>query len=393
MYTTAQKENQTASEMAPAPGVRLQAKLSIGAVNDPLEHEADAMADKVMQMQEITSATGTATGSIQRKCAHCEEEEKLQRKPLASFIQRKESSAGTVASDSASNQINASKGSGNKMDSSTQSFMQSRFGTDFNDVKIHTGVEAIQMNRELSAKAFTVGNDIYFNEGQYNPNSNDGKHLLAHELTHTVQQGAGVSRKIQRLVRTSLVTCPVGQNPFSADRRASALLTNALTVIDAALAARALNPADPNFVLVGSSMHTAFRLNAANNPNWIDPAPHFGIPLIRRRIEAVKNYIDGVVFTINCHAAGDAFTIAGCTPSTCHGQNATSCSANPTELILCPPFWALSSNERAKTILHEIFHVTFAQIDDWTAPDSLNAHCYSQFVALLNGFNPISRCH
>ena len=108
---------------------------------------------------------------------------------------------------------------------------------------------------------------------------------------------------------------------------------------------------------------------------------------------AVKNYIDGVVFTINCHAAGDAFTIAGCTPSTCHGQNATSCSANPTELILCPPFWALSSNERAKTIFHEIFHVTFAQIDDWTAPDSLNAHCYSQFVALLNGFNPISRCH
>ncbi|MBL7746614.1 MAG: DUF4157 domain-containing protein, partial [Chitinophagaceae bacterium] len=49
--------------------------------------------------------------------------------------------------------------------------------------------ESVQLNRELSAKAFTVGNDIYFNDGQYNPNSSEGKHLLAHELTHTVQQG------------------------------------------------------------------------------------------------------------------------------------------------------------------------------------------------------------
>lgn len=68
--------------------------------------------------------------------------------------------------------------------------MQSRFGADFSDVKIHTGGEAILMKRELNAKAFTVGNDIYFNEGQYNPNSGEGKHLLAHELVHTVQQGS-----------------------------------------------------------------------------------------------------------------------------------------------------------------------------------------------------------
>jgi hypothetical protein len=78
--------------------------------------------------------------------------------------------------------------------------MQSRFGTDFSSVNIHTGDEAIQMNRELNAKAFTVGSDIYFNQGQYNPNSDDGNHLLAHELTHTIQQGNGIQRQIQRMV-------------------------------------------------------------------------------------------------------------------------------------------------------------------------------------------------
>jgi Domain of unknown function (DUF4157)/Lysine-specific metallo-endopeptidase len=169
--------------------ISIQCKLSIGAPDDPLEHEADTMTDTIMRMPE--------QNFIQRKCSQCEEEEKLQRKPLASFIQRKESSAGATASDAITNQINSSKGSGSNMDSQTQSFMQSRFGADFSDIKIHTGTESTQLNRELNAKAFTVGNDIYFNGGQYNPNSDTGKHLLAHELTHTVQQ-LGVKSVIQQ---------------------------------------------------------------------------------------------------------------------------------------------------------------------------------------------------
>jgi len=179
----------------------IQFKLSVGAVNDPLETEADAMADTIMRMPE--------QNFIQRQCSQCEEEEKLQRKPLASFIQRKESSAGTVASEAITNQINSSKGSGSSMDSDTQRFMQSRFGTDFSHVKIHTGHESVQMNRELNAKAFTVGNDIYFNAGQYNPNSGEGKHLLAHELTHTVQQG-GVGKKAQKKKNDETESAPGG---------------------------------------------------------------------------------------------------------------------------------------------------------------------------------------
>ena len=67
--------------------------------------------------------------------------------------------------------------------------MESSIGVDFSNVKIHTDNSAVQMNKDLHAQAFTHGNDIYFNSGNFNPESKDGQHLLAHELTHTVQQG------------------------------------------------------------------------------------------------------------------------------------------------------------------------------------------------------------
>jgi hypothetical protein len=86
------------------------------------------------------------------------------------------------------------------MDSATQSFMESRFGTDFSNVKIHTGDDAVQMSRALGAQAFTVGSDIYFNSGKYNPSSESGKHLLAHELTHTVQQVAPVIQRVMAAI-------------------------------------------------------------------------------------------------------------------------------------------------------------------------------------------------
>jgi hypothetical protein len=195
-----QEQLQAELDIHPLQKTSIQFKLAIGASDDPLEHQADAMADAVMRMPE--------QNFIQRKCSQCEEEEKVQRKPLASFIQRKEISSGSVASDAISTQINASRGNGNGMDRSTQSFMQNRFGAEFSDVKIHTNGEAILMNRELNAKAFTAGNDIYFNEGQYNPGSSEGKHLLAHELIHTEQQ------------RNEQQTLLIQQrhNPFSQDR-------------------------------------------------------------------------------------------------------------------------------------------------------------------------------
>ena len=163
----------------------IQPKLTIGAINDSYEKEANTVADKIMRMPE--------QNFLQRKCAHCEEEEKkqVQRKPVSPNISTRiqaKGETGNPFSSSLGDKINSSKGGGNSMDGHTQSFMQSRFSNDFSNVKIHTGGEAVQMNQELNAKAFTVGNDIYFNEGQYQPSSENGKHLLAHELTHSIQQ-------------------------------------------------------------------------------------------------------------------------------------------------------------------------------------------------------------
>jgi hypothetical protein len=77
--------------------------------------------------------------------------------------------------------------------------MESAFGADFGAVRLHTGGQAAAMSRQLHAHAFTHGNDIYFNAGKFNPDSRDGKHLLAHELTHTLQQRAGRAQSIRRL--------------------------------------------------------------------------------------------------------------------------------------------------------------------------------------------------
>jgi hypothetical protein len=91
--------------------------------------------------------------------------------------------------------LNSSKGGGSPLPQNTKTEMESGFGADFSNVKVHTDSNAVQMNKQLGSQAFATGNDIYFNEGKFNPSSQSGKHLLAHELTHTVQQGASVRMK------------------------------------------------------------------------------------------------------------------------------------------------------------------------------------------------------
>ena len=171
----------------------LQPKLKIGQPNDRFEQEADAVADQVMRMPQPQSA-------IQPKCEKCGEE--LQMKSLTQtitpIIQKQEEAEEELQMKGKSNEagsinglestLQQSKGGGQSMDTATQNQMSRSIGADFSGVKVHTGSSAIQMNRQLNAKAFNNGNDVYFNQGEYNPSSGKGKHLLAHELTHTIQQ-------------------------------------------------------------------------------------------------------------------------------------------------------------------------------------------------------------
>ena len=103
-----------------------------------------------------------------------------------------------VASQQITNQLASRRGQGQALPGSVNQEISSKIGADFSIVRVHTDSSAVQMSRGLGARAFTHGNDIYFNSGQYDPGSKAGKHLLAHELTHTVQQGQGINRMIQR---------------------------------------------------------------------------------------------------------------------------------------------------------------------------------------------------
>ncbi|MHA7059790.1 eCIS core domain-containing protein [Aquimarina sp. M1] len=128
---------------------------------------------------------------IQAKCDECENDREVQ-KMEEEGIQTK--SKKTNSSVSIESKLNNNSG-GNKLSGNTKNEMESGFGADFSQVNIHTDSKAVQMSQELGAQAFTHGNDIYFNKGKYNPSSKDGKHLLAHELTHTIQQKGMVQQK------------------------------------------------------------------------------------------------------------------------------------------------------------------------------------------------------
>lgn len=105
------------------------------------------------------------------------------------LIQRSADTGGTLDEETA-NAINQQRGSGATLDSGMASKVGGVMGADLSGVKVHTDSSADSLSQSIGAKAFTTGNDIFFRDGAYNPHSSDGQHLIAHELTHVVQQGA-----------------------------------------------------------------------------------------------------------------------------------------------------------------------------------------------------------
>jgi hypothetical protein len=105
------------------------------------------------------------------------------------FLAQRQESGPTDIDDQTSSAIQAKKGSGQKLDSSIAEKAGGVMGQDFSDVNVHTDKESDSLNRQLGAKAFTTGNDIFFQSGAYDPGSSAGQELISHELTHVVQQG------------------------------------------------------------------------------------------------------------------------------------------------------------------------------------------------------------
>ncbi|HUF39214.1 MAG TPA: DUF4157 domain-containing protein, partial [Anaerolineales bacterium] len=106
------------------------------------------------------------------------------------LIQRSGGGPAEVEEDTAG-RIEASRGGGQELDPGVRETMGAAMGQDFSDVRVHTSPEADDLNQKLGAEAFTTGSDVFFSDGAYDPGSGSGQELLAHELTHVVQQGSG----------------------------------------------------------------------------------------------------------------------------------------------------------------------------------------------------------
>ncbi|BAY09891.1 eCIS core domain-containing protein [Calothrix sp. NIES-2098] len=205
-------------------GVQLQTSMRVSSPKDPAEKEADATAKKIMRMavpESSISYVKTDKGGVFRQVKQEEKEKKIQTKlrspqglPLASpyihrfansgiftqpkkkeeeKIQRKAEGQANVAANVAAD-IQSSMATGSPLPLSVRRFMEPRFQANFSNVKINTGDKAAKLNRQLNAQAFTVGNQIFFGKDKFQPEQPEGKELIAHELTHTIQQGAAIQR-------------------------------------------------------------------------------------------------------------------------------------------------------------------------------------------------------
>ncbi|MDJ0836713.1 MAG: DUF4157 domain-containing protein [Acidobacteriota bacterium] len=220
--TTARPAARGSGSFAPAPTGRkairqalesasIQAKLKVGRPDDAYEREADSVADEVMRMPDPTAQTAAGgaepppagnknqgpdgatlrrkpvtvslrkgSAPVQRMCDECEQE-----------VQRPEDKTGAAPKQSMDPEplVNRVKSGGSPLAGDLRAFFEPRFDRDFSQVRIHTGSHAETATEAVSARAFTLGNNIVFGRGQYNPHTDTGKRLLAHELTHTIQQG------------------------------------------------------------------------------------------------------------------------------------------------------------------------------------------------------------
>src|SRR5665648_732153 len=230
-----------------APSV--QSKLTVNKPGDKFEQEADKMADKVMRMpapappekeekvqratlpeekvqkatlpeEKIQKATlpeeKIQKATLPEEKVQKKEEEKIQKANLPEEkIQKKEEEklqrkggdgTSAVASDTQS-AIKSKTSGGQPLSSEARSYMEPRFNADFSNVRIHNDPESARLSNQLSARAFTYQNHVFFSRDQYQPGTSEGKQLLAHELTHTIQQGHAIQRSPQ--VTTTTTPPPV----------------------------------------------------------------------------------------------------------------------------------------------------------------------------------------
>ena len=361
-----------------------QPKLTIGPVDDPCEREADAVADKVMRMSnhdEERLQTKITPLPIQRKCAECEEEEKQ--------VQTKANGTGSGEKEAPSLVNDVINSSGKSLDTETRSTMENRFGYDFSNVKIHTGSQAAKSAESIKALAYTSGNSIVFNEGQYSPGTESGQKLLAHELTHVVQQNSSLKTKaIQRRVIDRNVTTTPGMLAALGLTRQQVIDT--ITAADADAIVLAQNAEDALTTQLGNALRgdpvdadTELILNEELGLSFNNTAHHGLIRQQIRRFRTVRETLQSGYLRYFALGIGN-ISLVGCTVGTCGPNFAFTCPGNRL-MVLCQAFWD-TPDEQSATILHEPFHIWFHMARH--AANALrraDASCFESFAIRVSG--------
>jgi hypothetical protein len=174
---------------ATAPRLQLAPAVRVSKPSDPEEKEAASTAKKVMRMAAPeTAVTRSWESPYTARFAH------LRIGRAAQSVARKDDAAPGRGGPGFADKLAAAKLSGRPMPASLKRFMEPRFRADFGKVRIHTGDTAAALNRQVGARAFAFGNQVFFGKDRFKPDTSEGQELIAHELTHTIQQGAAVQR-------------------------------------------------------------------------------------------------------------------------------------------------------------------------------------------------------
>jgi uncharacterized protein YidB (DUF937 family) len=362
--------------------VALQPKLKIGSPNDKYERQADRVAEAVVSspapaiQQQRNENSG---GILQRKCTECEKEEGLQMKS--------DSGAAAGNAPSAISQKIQNAGGGNNLSESVSSEMSQKIGADFSNVNIHTGHEASQLNQSLGARAFTHGNNIFFNSGEYNPGSREGKRLLAHELTHVVQQGTtsrGIQRKVidENVTTTQPMLDAIGRTRQEVIQIINDADTDAITLADNSINALTaqLNNAQSGNAVDGNIEQI---LNEELGLSFNNPDQHRLIQQQIDRFTQIRDTLQSGYLRYHSLGLGDV-SLVGCTAGNCDDAYAFSCPGNRL-VVLCMSFWN-EQQERGPTILHEPFHIWYHMAHhDPSALRRADASCFESFALRVTG--------
>ena len=394
-------------------GRLLQTKLAMSQPGDPYEREADRVAEQVMHMAEPqaeAAATNLAPLRVQRMCAcrgslegaepcpECEQEARLRR-----------AAQGTVSVETAPPIVHeALRSPGQPLDPATRAFFEPRFGQDFGQVRIHTGTRAAELASAMDAMAFTVGHDVVFGTRQFAPETEAGRHLLAHELIHVVQHDRGAagesgSTANPMIRRQTFHTSCAGRldDLRAAWDRAVAIVGATISTLETMRSAMyleggpaALMPRQTQCLLIGFG-----DVGGLGGGGWFTTIgtviENFG--RIRHGFSAGKN--------LRC----DPQTVG---TNECDWRSAFVVDGNNTDIFLCPAFFEpdASVTSRAVTLIHEMAHIvlrarhqglperTFpATFFDYSVPLGLdfddakkNAFAYEILANCLHGEPPSS---